>query len=170
MALLNEPLGYEPAPDDEWTPARGMARGAWFGLGATLALAAISAPLAVHAPFLFIPWLLRGALALGVALLLRRVVQWAAGMAGPYCRYAALVFTFVWLLSHQVCFAIAGVPAGDELQETWLFPAGLLDEIVPRDGLRLIGWEWLSFGPVLVLNSVPLVVLLVVYMPLTRED
>jgi hypothetical protein len=50
------------------------------------------------------------------------------------------------------------------------FPAGLLDEIVPRDGLRLIGWDWPSFGPVRVLNSVPLVVLLIVYMPLTRED
>jgi len=170
MALLNDPPGYEPTPGDAWSPARGVLRALWVGGLAALLACALAAPVAIWLPFMLIPWLWRAALALGVALLLNRVVQSAAGMSGPLCRWMAFALTVLWLVSHHVWFAVFGVPTGSALMESWTFPGALLEQLVPRVGPLLIGREWLGPGPLLLLNGIPLVVLLTVFLALARDE
>src|SRR5262245_3692714 len=84
MALLNDPVDYQPDQDD-WSPAAGMRRGVVHGAVAAAILAIVLVPLALWLPYVVLMWALRTPLAFGIAWLLLRVVNRAAGMVGPTC-------------------------------------------------------------------------------------
>ena len=79
----------------------------------------------------------------GVAWVLLRVVQRAAGMCGPACTAVGLGLAFVAFLSNHVVWSIVGTPALPA-QDSWLiFPAALATKVIPEVDGRMVGWQWL---------------------------
>lgn len=168
MALLNEPVGFDERPPDDWTPEKGLRRGLARGGAVALALAALTGLAAVFLPFLLIAWLPRCALALGVTWLLGEVMQRAAGMMSRRLGWAALLLTALLLVSHHALFALFGV--GDTDGEWWVFPAPLVERVIPATEGVLRGWRWFHPYVLLVVNAGPLVLSAILCAWIYRAD
>jgi hypothetical protein len=157
---LNDPVGYQPtADDDEWTPGKGLRRGAATGATAALAVGFLLGLLAFWRPLVLIPMALRLPMTLALTWLLMRVVQRAAGRVGRQCTIVAVSLVMVILLSHHVVFAVAGVPkAIFTLESWWLFPVVLVEPIFAVQSGRMAGWRWFHPYVLLALDAVPLVI------------
>lgn len=156
---LNEPLGYQQSPDDEWTPEKGFRRGAMWGVTAALAVGVLLGLLALWRPLVLIPTALRMPLTLALTWFLMRVVQRGAGMVGRRCTLIAVSLVLAILLSHHVIFALVGVPmASFTLEAWWLFPMTLVEPVFAVQSGRLTGWRWFHPYVLLALNAVPFVI------------
>ena len=156
---LNDPVGYEQSTGDEWTPERGLRRGAAWGASAALTLGVLLGLLAVWLPLVLIPTALRLPLTLALTWLIMRVVQRGAGMVGRRCTIIAVSLVLAILLSHHVIFALVGVPmTAFTLESWWLFPMTLVEQVFGVQSGRLAGWRWFHPYVLLALNTVPLVI------------
>lgn len=156
MPLLNEPIGFDDQGGDDWTPEKGLVRGLRAGAIAAAMIAVGLAPISLFLPYFVLPWMLRSAMAFGVAWVLLLVIRRAAGMVGFHVTALALALTFAVLVTQHFIFAIWGVPsAGEMLESWWLFPAVLVERVVPERGGRLIGWRWLHPYAVFAVNIIP---------------
>lgn len=157
MPITNRPSDADDYRDVPWTPAIGLRNAALRGGLVALLLAGLLVPASIYLPYMTIPWLLRGPLTVGIAWLMFKVVQDAAGMAGPACTALALALTAGVLVSQHLVFAACGVL---DLGSTdwWSFPAGVLRLLIPPDGGLLIGSGWLHAYVVAAVNLPPLIV------------
>jgi hypothetical protein len=120
---------------DDWTPERGLARGAKWGLVAAGVLMVAADLLARYAPFMVLDWKLRGAWALAGVWVLYMVVHHAAGMASLHCSILVAVLTLVIALSQHVVWAYHPVP-------TYPFKGGQwfsFDALVPYNLMTVLG-------------------------------
>ena len=159
MPLLNEPLGYdERTAEPEWSPAIGFRRAVIHGALAAIVLSLLLAPLAAYLPYMTLPWVLRTPLAFGLAWLLFLFIERAAGYMGPALILLALLLTFAVLGSNHIVFALKGVPSSGMAEEWWIFPANLIEKMVPEHDRIVIGWSWLHPYALVAINAVPLLV------------
>jgi hypothetical protein len=159
MPLLNEPLGYEPQTDEpEWSPAIGYRRGLVHGVIAMVVLALLMAPLAMYLPYMILPWVLRTPLAFGLAWLLFLFIERAAGFMSPGIIALTMLLTFGVFVTNHVVFALHGVPSSGMAEEWWIFPANLIEKLVPEQDRVVSGWQWLHPYALVAINVVPLLV------------
>lgn len=129
MPSFNEPTGWNEANTaNDWTPARGLARGAGHAMIAVVPLVLLTGLVARFAPPILLDMYLRCASGFFITLILLVVIQRAAGMTGWPCTALAILGTLVVLLSHHVVWAISGVPTthGPIGGLAWLAPMTLL--------------------------------------------
>ncbi|MCP4250540.1 MAG: hypothetical protein GY778_26145 [bacterium] len=107
--------------DDDWTPARGLARAAIRGMIVAIVLAAVTGLVAYCLPFLVFNFWLRAALGFVLALIMFATVQNAAGMVGPRCTALAVGLTLLVLLSHHGVAAVHGMGTTNEVLIGWGF-------------------------------------------------
>jgi hypothetical protein len=160
VPLLNQPIDYEPGREEEWTPTRGLIRATLRAGLVAAGLALLTAPLAIWLPYMVIIAALRAPLAFGIAWLLLKVVQSAAGMCDWRCNALAIGLTGLVLLTHHVLFAIHGTPDFPHGFGDFAFPASFITKVVPLVGGLRIGWSWLS----------PFVIGMVTLLPLTTAS
>lgn len=137
MAALNEPTGWQPDPvPSDWSPARGLWRGAVTGMAVAVVLALVSGVVAALAPLIVINAYLRLAGAFFLTLILLTSVQRGAGMVGWSCTGLAVGQALLVLFSNHLCFAVFGVQGREQV---------------------LHGWMWLSPPVLLVVNGLAFV-------------
>lgn len=122
---------YEAATRDDWSPARGLVRGAVAGLMAAVMLAGLADWLAWRAPLLAANGWLRTAASLGSMFVMFYVVHRASGMTGPPCTAIVVVLVALIAGSQHVVFALHGVPSTQGL---------------------VLGWEWCAPEIMLLMN------------------
>lgn len=111
----------------EWTPARGMIRGAIAGGIVWLPITAALIPLAAHMPYMVMGWILRAPLAFLLLWVYAAAVTRFAGMGGDRCGLIAAGLMLLTLISHHVVWAnIGGVQVIVTEFEYFVFPAGFL--------------------------------------------
>ncbi len=106
--MMAEPADRSAAR--EWTPAMGVACGAFWGLLTGAGLGGVVALISYLAPTVQANFILRVAESWGVAWVLWRVVTSAAGMAGALCNALVLLLTLLVLACSNAVFAVRGVP------------------------------------------------------------
>lgn len=124
--MLNEPVGFENEPDDDWTPTIGLRRGLVVGLCVGLVMAAGLAIVARHLPLILLPLWLRGPLAFALAYLLCGLIERAAGMSDGRCVLLAVGITAAVLVSNHVVLAAAVVLPGEAVKSSWMFPLNIM--------------------------------------------
>jgi hypothetical protein len=157
MSYQVDDLDAPPATDD-WTPAKGMLRGASYGGIAALVIIILLAPLALWLPYFLIPGILRGAWAFGITWLLLKIVERASGMVGPLNTLVVVHLTVLILLSHHLIFALHGVPALLGLPSCWMFPAQIVESVIPEAQGYLAGWRWFHPYVLLAVTGLPLLI------------
>ncbi len=158
MSPLNDPLGYDKDRADEWTPERGICRGAICALCGAVAIGLGLSLLAWYIPnFVTILWM-RIPITFGIVWLIYQITQWGSGMGGPHCAWFALALGLVVLAANHVIFAINGVPFSEQDADWWLIPLSVIAQVVPEQGGDLIGWQWCHPYALLTLNAVPMIV------------
>ena len=118
---------------DDWTPELGMRRAVGWGMFTALMCGVVVNLCNVHVPGTFLPWIVRTAIAFGVAWLLFRVVHWVAGMAGDYCTILVVILAMCVMLSQNVVLALQGTWTfqGWQPDWTWCHPLVLCLSNVP---------------------------------------
>ena len=144
--------------DREWTPARGLIRGAFWGLLAAFGLALALAPLARFAPFMVLILWLRIPLGFAVTWLLCLAVQRAAGMTAPLCLALGWVLAAGVLVSNHAVFAVYGLPTIGGFGDWWAFPMSMVEQIIGANGDMLLGWGWCHPYVLLLLNGIPVLI------------
>lgn len=157
MPITNKPTDAEDFHDSPWSPAIGLRNAAVRGGLIALIMSVLLIPVSIYLPYMTIPWLLRAPVALGLAWLMFRVVQDAAGMAGGPCTALALVLTFAIMLSQHLVWAANGVLELSSM-EWWSFPAGVLRQQISVQNGLLIGPNWLHWYIIVAVNVPPLAV------------
>lgn len=157
MPITNKPSDADDFDDVPWSPAIGLRNAAVRGGVVAAILTVLLIPVSMYLPYMTIPWLLRAPVTVGVAWLMFKVVQDAAGMAGGPCTVLALALTFVVMLSQHLVFAVHGVLELSSM-EWWAFPAGLLPKQIPDQNGLLIGPQWLHWYVLVAVNVPPLAV------------
>lgn len=157
MPITNKPTDAEDFRDEPWSPVIGLRNAAVRGGIVAAILAVLLIPVSIYLPYMTIPWLLRAPVAIGVAWIMFKVVQDAAGMAGGPCTALALLLTFAVMLSQHLVWAACGVLEITSV-EWWSFPAGILHQQIPEQNGRLIGPNWLHWYILVAVNVAPLVV------------
>ncbi len=150
----------EPPPGvDEWTASSGARRAIAGGALAALVIAAVLAPVALRLPYLLLPGLLRGAWAFGITWVLMKSIERASGMVGALNAALGISLAALVLLSHHLIFAIHGVPSlGGEYTSCFLFPAQMIDKLIPEVSGNLQGWRWFHPYVLLLITGLPLAV------------
>ncbi len=156
MVVTNKPFGTDDEPsEEEWTPAIGLRRGLQRGAIVAGVAALLLAPVALYIPYFLIPWLLRCAVALALTYVLMRVVCDAAGMVSRGCIAIAIALGAAVLCSQSLIFAVWGVPALGGMNDWWMFPSVVIEQVFGERVERQIGVTWLHPYILLVLNGVP---------------
>lgn len=153
MKTLDDP-GYledeRPARDrNGWTPLGGLLRAAIVGAVVALVLAALTAPVAWHAPPIIMHWAVRAGLAFVLAWVLFGVTQKAAGFVGWPVSGLAILLVVAVLLSHHIVIAVHA------WQASALSPRGAV--ATPPTGPMQS--DWLSLPYILLLNATAFVTL-----------
>ena len=91
-------------------PVKGLIRGAIWTLAAAIIVGVASVAVAWYAPHLALQFVLRTAMAFGVAIILFSVMHRASGMAGIACSTIVIILAVLTMLSHHVVFALHGIP------------------------------------------------------------
>ncbi|MCK4342614.1 MAG: hypothetical protein KAY37_12930 [Phycisphaerae bacterium] len=155
MSSLNEPVGYEPRPEDDWTPAIGLRRGLIAGLITAGLMALLMVPLTCVAPLMVLVIWLRAPLAFALMWILFRVIVNAAGMIDRRIIALTLGLTILVLISNHVPLIRQGVPALEGEGDWWAFPLSVIDNLFPRHYGVLRGLRWLHPYVLLAVNAVP---------------
>ena len=153
---------WQRADKDDWTPWRGVRRGALFGLIVAIALAIPMLALAIYAPLFAIAWVLRTPIAFGLQWILSAVVDRASGMVEYRTRMVAFALNVLLSFSQQVAIALDDASELAGFHMFWFYPASMLTTfgITPQAG---IDWSWIFPIPTFMLSIVPCTVAFLVY-------
>jgi len=154
---LNEPVGFnEQVATEEWTPQRGLRRG-WIRGGVVAALLfGVLTPLCLYSPYLLLPTLPRTLVTFGLAWVLIRTVESAAGMTGGRVFGAGLALTAVVLVAQHALFANFGVLSPGGFSSFWIWPMQIVEKTV-NSGRYLTGVRWFHPQVLLIVNAPPLI-------------
>jgi hypothetical protein len=158
--MLNEPVGYDERPRDDWTPQRGSRRGLTHGLVWAGGLIVAQAPLVASWPYLVLPWLPRVIVAFLLTWGLTAVVLSAAGMGSKVLLRAGVGLAALVLVAQHFVFAVQGVPATGGAMGLYTWPLAYIEHVIDPSGgeTSIAGWRWFHPYALLMANGPPLVV------------